>query len=157
MDAKRGLEEKNVSRQDAWKVGELTRRTGLSARALHHYEEVGLLVPSGRTEGHGDRLYSEADVLRLQQVVSLRSLGFSLGERAGKAAREALDRELVEEMTAGAPEILSSTSEMWHGEETVGGMDAALMRRRADGFASLSGEPRTVRARSPSHPTCACR
>jgi DNA-binding transcriptional MerR regulator len=48
-------------------------------RALHHYEEIGLLAPSGRT-GSGHRLYSEGDVLRLQQVASLRSLGFSLGE-----------------------------------------------------------------------------
>lgn len=89
MDAKRGIEEKDSARREAvWKVGDLARRTGLSVRALHHYEEVGLLVPSGRTEGRGDRLYSEADVLRLQQIASLRSLGFSLGE-----IRECLDDE----------------------------------------------------------------
>ncbi len=62
-----------------WKVGELAGRTGLSVRALHHYEQIGLLAPSGRT-GSGHRLYSEGDVLRLQQIASLRSLGFSLGE-----------------------------------------------------------------------------
>ena len=66
-------------RKNARKVGELAERTGLSVRALHHYEEIGLLVPSGRTES-GHRLYSDEDVLRLQQVTSLRSLGFSLGE-----------------------------------------------------------------------------
>ncbi len=54
-------------------------RTGLSVRALHHYEEIGLLVPSGRTES-GHRLYAEEDVMRLQQIASLRSLGFSLAE-----------------------------------------------------------------------------
>lgn len=48
-------------------------------RALHHYEKIGLLVPSDRTES-GHRLYAEDDVMRLQQIASLRSLGFSLAE-----------------------------------------------------------------------------
>jgi DNA-binding transcriptional MerR regulator len=61
------------------KVGELARRTGLTVRALHHYDEIGLLRPSLRTDG-GYRLYTAADVARLQQVVSLRQLGLSLEE-----------------------------------------------------------------------------
>lgn len=60
-------------------MAELARRTGLSVRALHHYDEIGLLSPSGRTEA-GHRLYAAEDVLRLQQIKSLRALGFSLGE-----------------------------------------------------------------------------
>lgn len=66
-------------------MGELAGRTGVSVRGLHHYEEIGLLVPSGRSAA-GHRLYADGDVLRLQQIVSLRSLGFSLGE-----IRECLD------------------------------------------------------------------
>lgn len=62
-----------------WKVGELARRTEVSVRTLHHYEEVGLLSPSHRSES-GYRLYDEADVVRLQQILSLRTLGFSLEE-----------------------------------------------------------------------------
>jgi DNA-binding transcriptional MerR regulator len=46
------------------KVGELARRTGLTVRTLHHYDEIGLLSPSARTES-GHRLYGQADVLRL--------------------------------------------------------------------------------------------
>jgi DNA-binding transcriptional MerR regulator len=61
------------------KVGELARRTCLTVRALHHYDEIGLVRPSLRTES-GHRLYSAGDVARLQQVVSLRQLGFSLEE-----------------------------------------------------------------------------
>jgi DNA-binding transcriptional MerR regulator len=86
MDAKGRFEERDAAREGAWKVGELAEKTGLSVRALHHYEEVGLLVPSGRAGTRGDRLYAEGDVLRLQQIASLRSLGFSLGE-----VRECLD------------------------------------------------------------------
>src|SRR5437660_9196702 len=66
-------------RQPALKVGELARRTGLTVRTLHHYDEIGLLRPSLHTES-GHRLYAEADVARLQRIVSLRQLGFSLEE-----------------------------------------------------------------------------
>src|SRR5690625_4161595 len=62
-----------------WKVGDIAHRTGISVRMLHHYDEIGLLCPSRRSDA-GYRLYSEADVAKLQQVVSLRQLGFSLRE-----------------------------------------------------------------------------
>jgi DNA-binding transcriptional MerR regulator len=59
------------------KVGALARRTGLSVRALHHYDQIGLLSPSRRTAS-GHRLYGIDEVRRLQQIVSLRQLGLSL-------------------------------------------------------------------------------
>jgi DNA-binding transcriptional MerR regulator len=62
-----------------WKVGELAKQTGLTVRTLHHYDEIGLLSPSHRTAA-GHRLYVEDDVARLQQVASLRNLGFPLEE-----------------------------------------------------------------------------
>jgi DNA-binding transcriptional MerR regulator len=71
---------------EALKVGELARRTGLTVRTLHHYDEIGLLKPSLHTEA-GYRLYTAADVARLQQVLSLRQLGFALEE-----VRDCLDR-----------------------------------------------------------------
>jgi DNA-binding transcriptional MerR regulator len=62
-----------------WKVGALARRTGLSIRTLHYYDEIGLLSPSRHTDS-GHRLYGAEDVARLQQITSLRALGFSLEE-----------------------------------------------------------------------------
>jgi len=61
------------------KVGELAKRTGLSVRALHHYESVGLLAP-GRHGSGAHRRYTAADVARLQQIRSLRQIGLSLTE-----------------------------------------------------------------------------
>jgi MerR family transcriptional regulator, thiopeptide resistance regulator len=72
-------------RPPPWKVGELARRTGLSVRTLHWYDEIGLLTPSCHSDA-GHRLYSVADVARLQQIKSLRQLGFLLEE-----IRECLD------------------------------------------------------------------
>ena len=51
-------------------------------RALHYYDEIGLLLPSRRT-GSGHRLYTAEDVVRLQRIKSLRALGFSLREIRG--------------------------------------------------------------------------
>jgi MerR family transcriptional regulator, thiopeptide resistance regulator len=59
------------------KVGDLAKQTGVSGRMLHYYDEIGLLSPSQRTET-GYRLYVEDDVIRLQQIVSLRQISFSL-------------------------------------------------------------------------------
>jgi MerR family transcriptional regulator, thiopeptide resistance regulator len=69
-----------------WKIGELARRTGLTVRTLHHYDDIGLLSPADRSEG-GHRVYGEADVRRLYRIVSLRSLGLPL-EAIGAALDE---------------------------------------------------------------------
>lgn len=68
------------------KVGQVARRTGITVRALHHYDETGLLSPSERTSS-GHRLYTHEDIVRLQQIVSLRQLGFSL-EQVGQMLRQ---------------------------------------------------------------------
>ncbi|RSN89373.1 MerR family transcriptional regulator [Streptomyces sp. WAC 05379] len=60
-------------------IGEVARRSGVSARMLRHYESLGLLRPSGRT-GSGYREYSGEDIRRIFHIESLRSLGLSLRE-----------------------------------------------------------------------------
>jgi DNA-binding transcriptional MerR regulator/uncharacterized glyoxalase superfamily protein PhnB len=60
-----------------WKVGDLARATGLTVRALHYYEEIGLLLPSRRSSA-GHRVYDGTDVARLYRINLLRGLGFPL-------------------------------------------------------------------------------
>ncbi|WP_327336312.1 MerR family DNA-binding transcriptional regulator [Streptomyces sp. NBC_01324] len=60
-------------------IGEVARRSGVSARMLRHYESLGLVSPSGRT-GSGYREYSGQDIRRIFHIESLRSLGLSLRE-----------------------------------------------------------------------------
>lgn len=62
-------------------IGELAERTGLSLRTIRHYDDVGLLPATARTEG-GFRVYSEDDVERLMVIKQLKPLGFSLEEMA---------------------------------------------------------------------------
>jgi DNA-binding transcriptional MerR regulator len=61
------------------KIGELAKRTGLTVRALHHYDSIGLLSPSARSDA-GYRLYTPADIARLHQVLALRQCGLSLAD-----------------------------------------------------------------------------
>lgn len=60
-------------------IGEVAERVGLSLRTVRHYDEVGLVIPSGRTTG-GFRLYTDDDVERLALVTRMKPLGFTLGE-----------------------------------------------------------------------------
>jgi DNA-binding transcriptional MerR regulator len=60
-----------------YRVGQVAAMTGVSIRTLHHYDSIGLLYPSEHTDS-GYRLYSDADLLKLQQILILRYLGFEL-------------------------------------------------------------------------------
>jgi DNA-binding transcriptional MerR regulator len=74
----------------AFTVSQVARMAGVSVRALHHYDEIGLLRPSGRSEA-GYRLYDEADLERLQQVMFFRALEFPLEEIASIMTDPAFD------------------------------------------------------------------
>ncbi len=76
------------------KVGELARRTGLTVRTLHHYDEIGLLAPSGRSEA-GYRLYSQADVQRLHGIQTMRQMGLALSDIGGLLAGEGMAPERI--------------------------------------------------------------
>ena len=58
---------------------EFARRAGVTIRALHHYDRLGLLKPSGRTRA-GYRLYTDRDLVRLEQIVALKFIGFPLNQ-----------------------------------------------------------------------------
>lgn len=60
-------------------IGEVAARTELSLRSLRHWEDVGLLQPSGRTEG-GFRLYTEEDVEKILVIRRMKPLGFTLDQ-----------------------------------------------------------------------------
>jgi DNA-binding transcriptional MerR regulator len=75
-------------------VGELSKLTGVTVRALHHYDELGLVLPSERSAA-GYRLYGDADVRRLQQVLLLRELGLPLDAIGAALADRARRDELL--------------------------------------------------------------
>lgn len=60
-------------------VGEVAKKMGVTVRTLQYYDKEGLLSPSAESEG-GRRLYTDKDLITLHQIISLKSLGFSLGD-----------------------------------------------------------------------------
>lgn len=105
--------ETDPARRASMHIGEVAARTELSLRSLRHWDEVGLVRPSGRSDG-GFRLYTEDDVERIMLIRRMKPLGFSLAQmcevmgdidalRSGAAtaqrrteARSRLDQVLVE-------------------------------------------------------------
>ena len=73
-----------------YQAHEFAERVRVTVRALHHYDHLGLLKPSGRTAS-GYRLYSERDFARLEQIVALKFIGFSLKQIRDLLERKALD------------------------------------------------------------------
>jgi DNA-binding transcriptional MerR regulator len=79
---------------------EFAHRAGVTVRALHHYDRLGLLRPSRRS-GAGYRLYSDRDLVRLEQIVVLKSIGLPLRElgRLLRQDRGANNDALVQTLT----------------------------------------------------------
>lgn len=79
----------------SYSVGEVARIAGVTVRTLHHYDDIGLLPVTARTTG-GYRAYTQADLVRLQQIRSYRELGFGLDQIADMLR----DGELLDHLRA---------------------------------------------------------
>ncbi|UCC25676.1 MAG: MerR family transcriptional regulator [Gemmatimonadales bacterium] len=112
--------------EESLKVGELARRTGLTVRTLHHYEEIGLLLPARRNRA-GHRLYGRPEVRRLHQIMSLKHLGLSLEEI--KSSLDGDHRSLREMLDLQIQRIRDRI----HAEEALCRELEALSRRLASG------------------------
>ena len=96
-----------------YSIGQVAALAGVTVRTLHHYDDVGLLTPTGRTPA-GYRLYDDVDLARLRDVLSYRELGFSLEQvrsilddpRADPASHLRNQYRLVRERIARLEEVL---------------------------------------------------
>ncbi len=79
---------------EQWTVGEVAELAHVTVRTLHHYDEIGLLSPSDRTEA-GYRLYERAELERLHQILLYRELGFGLDAIGEMLDQPALDRRAM--------------------------------------------------------------
>jgi DNA-binding transcriptional MerR regulator len=125
----------------AFTVGELAKLTGLTVRTLHHYDEIGLVRPSGRSEA-GYRLYADEDVLRLQRVLLYRELGLPLDQIAavlddpGESARASLlsHREVLVQKRARLDAMLAALDAALRHEEGSKPMQADDVKSMFEGF-----------------------
>jgi MerR family transcriptional regulator, thiopeptide resistance regulator len=110
-----------------YRVGEFAALTGVSIRTLHHYDQIGLLRPSAHSEA-GYRFYSEEDLLCLQQILTLRYLGFPL-QQIGTLLRRP-DFDLVASMHIQRGVLQDRIAEL---QRIQAGLSALLDRRQATG------------------------
>ena len=99
-------------------IGELADRTGLSLRTIRHYDDVGLLPATARTDG-GFRVYSEDDFERLMVIKQMKPLGFSLEEMAEiltllSAGTRAASPDTPEETEAGRAKLAEFLAKAVH-------------------------------------------
>lgn len=105
-----------------WSIGELARHTGLTVRALYHYDEIGLVSASERTAS-GHRRYTEADLRRLYRVRALRQLGLSLAEIAAVLARSTDDLAVLRDLlVAQLADVDVQARRMARLREQIGGL-----------------------------------
>lgn len=105
-------------RDGLYRASEFAELTGVTVRALHHYDRVGLLKPTGRSAA-GYRLYGAADFARLQQVLTLKFMGMPLAQIKEVLGRKELDlggvlrlqREVLESRRAQLEAALRAVTE----------------------------------------------
>ena len=123
-----------------WRIGELAKATGLTVRALHHYDELGLVRPSGRTRS-GYRLYDAGDLARLQRVVSLRQLGFTLD-----AIRDCLDQPGFSAVRIVEMHLERARRQLAEADELVRRLESLSAHLRTRGDASTEVLVQTIEA-----------
>lgn len=109
----------SVSDSEELQVGAVARLVGISVRTLHHYDDIGLVVPSGRTP-KGYRTYSAIDVERLHRVLTYREIGFALDDIAALLDDPSIDtmahlrrqRELLEQRIDRLLEMATAVDKM---------------------------------------------
>ena len=111
-----------MTRSRTFQVKDVARLAGVSVRTLHHYDSIGLLVPEIRTAA-GYRVYTDADLLRLQQILIRRELGLSLEE-----IRRSLDDPGFDRTAALLDQRERLRERVQQTEAMIRAVDAALAR-----------------------------
>jgi DNA-binding transcriptional MerR regulator len=117
-----------------YKINEVARLAGVSVRTLHHYDHIELLTPSHRSAA-GYRLYTDADLLRLQQILIGRALGLALEDVRALLDDPSLDRrELLARQRAQLIERVRTTDAMIRSIDTA----IALLNERDCGSTTMN-------------------
>ncbi|KQX46338.1 MerR family transcriptional regulator [Streptomyces sp. Root66D1] len=114
-----------------WPIDEVARMSGVTARTLRHYDEIGLLPPA-RIAGNGRRCYGERQLLLLQQILVLRTLGLGLPE-IGRVLADQVDE--VEALRGHRRRLLAERDRLDALAATVSRTIADLEQSRKDGTA----------------------
>lgn len=122
-----------------YKVHEIADIAGISVRTLHYYDEIGLLIPTEKTEA-GYRLYNDDDIIKLQQILMLKELGFPLKQIKNLSTRNVLSdqkvliaqRTVLEKKRERLNQIIATLNNMINGTKELNNMNNKEMFQAFD-------------------------
>ena len=114
-------------------VGEIAKKMGVTIRTLQYYDKEGLLTPSAESEG-GRRLYTDKDLLMLNQIISLKSLGFSLEDIKGRLFPLETPEEVAYALTEQAEDIRKKIEKLKVSLSAIEQLKAEVLQIRTVNF-----------------------
>ena len=114
-------------------VGEVARKTGVTVRTLQYYDKEGLLSPSAESEG-GRRLYTDKDLVMLHQIVSLKSLGFSLEDIKGRLISLETPADVANALTEQADDIRQKIEQLTASLSAIEQLKAEVLQMQTVNF-----------------------
>ena len=114
-------------------VGEIAKKMGVTIRTLQYYDKEGLLTPSSESEG-GRRLYTDKDLLMLNQIISLKSLGFSLEDIKGRLFPLETPEEVAYALTEQAEDLRKKIEKLKSSLSAIEQLKAEVLQIRTVNF-----------------------
>ena len=114
-------------------VGEVARKMGVTVRTLQYYDKEGLLSPSAESEG-GRRLYTNKDLVMLHQIVSLKSLGFSLEDIKGRLISLETPADVANALTEQADDIRQKIEQLTASLSAIEQLKAEVLQMQTVNF-----------------------
>lgn len=114
-------------------VGELAKKIGVTVRTLQYYDKEGLLSPSAESEG-GRRLYTDKDLVTLHQIMSLKSLGFSLDDIKQRVMSLDTPADVAKALTEQADDIRKKIEQLAASLTAIEQLKAEVLQMQAVNF-----------------------
>ncbi|HBB28667.1 MAG TPA: MerR family transcriptional regulator [Clostridiales bacterium] len=114
-------------------VGEVAKKMGITVRTLQYYDNEGLLSPSSESEG-GRRLYTDKDVIKLYQILSLKHLGFSLDDIKNRLISLDTPADVVDALTEQAADIRKKIESLSESLKEIETLEAEVLQMKSVDF-----------------------
>lgn len=114
-------------------VGEVAKKMGVTVRTLQYYDKEGLLSPSAESEG-GRRLYTDKDLVTLHQIISLKSLGFSLDDIKGRLISLETPADIANALTEQADDIRQKIEQLKASLSAIEQLKAEVLQMQTVNF-----------------------
>jgi DNA-binding transcriptional MerR regulator len=108
-------------KEQRFMVGDVAERFGVSVRTLQYYDKIGLISPGGKSDG-GRRLYSDKDIVKLFQVLSLKRLGFSLEEIKGHLSALDTPQAVIRAIEAQSEQVAKQIESLTEAQTLLGAL-----------------------------------